>query len=208
MKLYRVIAAAVMLTFAGTVCHGETKVAPTASKVVTQQANPAAKVNLNTASPAELEKLPGVGPAIAKKIVAGRPYSSTGELAKAGVPAKTIKSITPLVTAGKIAPAVKPSVPKASAPAATTPAKLPKAAAPATTAPVKLPKAPAAVAPVKTAKPQVPPPAGKDMVWVNTETKIYHKAGSQWYGKTKKGSYMKESEAIKAGFREAKSKTK
>ena len=48
------------------------------------------------------------------------------------------------------------------------------------------------------------PPAGKDMVWVNTESKIYHKHGSQWYGKTREGSYMTESEAIKAGYRAAK----
>ncbi|MEA5115607.1 MAG: helix-hairpin-helix domain-containing protein [Geobacteraceae bacterium] len=195
MKLYRVVAAAIMLTFVGTVCNGETKPAPKAPKAVTQQAKPASKVDLNTASQSELEKLPGVGPAIAKKIVAGRPYTSTADLAKAGVPAKTVKNITPLVTVAKTAPA------------AATPAKPPKTPAP-VAVPAKPPKAPSAVSPAKAAKPATPPPAGKDMVWVNTETKIYHKAGSQWYGKTKKGSYMTESEAIKAGFRETRSKTK
>ena len=50
----------------------------------------------------------------------------------------------------------------------------------------------------------VAPGGGPGMVWVNTETKVYHKEGSRWYGKTKKGKYMKESEAIKAGFREEK----
>jgi hypothetical protein len=43
--------------------------------------------------------------------------------------------------------------------------------------------------------------AGK--VWVNTETKVYHKGG-QWYGKTKKGQFMTEDEAKKAGYNEAK----
>ena len=42
------------------------------------------------------------------------------------------------------------------------------------------------------------------MVWVNTETKVYHKEGSRWYGRTKKGKYMSESEATKEGYREEK----
>src|SRR5262249_30748730 len=59
-----------------------------------------AKINLNTASQQELEKLPGVGEATSKKIIAGRPYSSVADLAKAGVPAATIEKITPRVTVG------------------------------------------------------------------------------------------------------------
>src|SRR5262245_23101738 len=60
-----------------------------------------AKVNLNTATEQELEDLPGVGPATAQKIVAGRPYSSVADLEKAGVTARTIEQIKPLVTASK-----------------------------------------------------------------------------------------------------------
>ncbi|HET8926183.1 MAG TPA: hypothetical protein VFN26_24580 [Candidatus Acidoferrum sp.] len=41
-------------------------------------------------------------------------------------------------------------------------------------------------------------------VWVNTDSGIYHKPGSRYYGKTKKGKYMTEAEARKAGYREAK----
>ncbi len=37
------------------------------------------------------------------------------------------------------------------------------------------------------------------MVWVNTETHVYHKEGSRWYGKTKKGKYMTEQDAMKEG---------
>jgi competence protein ComEA len=64
-----------------------------------------AKVDLNSASEKDLEELPGVGAATAKKIIAGRPYSSASDLSKAGVSAATIKKITPLTTFGNAAPA-------------------------------------------------------------------------------------------------------
>jgi hypothetical protein len=54
------------------------------------------------------------------------------------------------------------------------------------------------------AKPQSAPAKDSGMVWVNMETGVYHKPGSRWYGKTKKGKYMLESDAIKAGYKPAK----
>jgi hypothetical protein len=41
--------------------------------------------------------------------------------------------------------------------------------------------------------------SGPGMVWVNTETHVYHKEGSQWYGRTQHGKYMREQDAIKEG---------
>ena len=40
-------------------------------------------------------------------------------------------------------------------------------------------------------------------VWVNTHSGKYFRAGSQWYGKTKMGENMSESEAISKGYRAA-----
>jgi len=39
-------------------------------------------------------------------------------------------------------------------------------------------------------------------VWVNTDSGVYHKGG-RWYGKTKAGKFMTESEAKAAGYKAA-----
>jgi hypothetical protein len=40
-------------------------------------------------------------------------------------------------------------------------------------------------------------------VWVNTKSGVYHCPGTHWYGATKSGEYMKQSEAQQKGFRPA-----
>ena len=50
------------------------------------------------------------------------------------------------------------------------------------------------------------PPAmggGHGQVWVNTETGVYHREGSRFYGTTRKGKYMTEQDAIRAGNKTA-----
>ena len=46
----------------------------------------------------------------------------------------------------------------------------------------------------------------KGMVWVNLASGVYHKEG-KFYGKTKRGKFMPEDDAKKAGYREAKTET-
>jgi hypothetical protein len=70
-------------------------------------------------------------------------------------------------------------------------------------------------APAKTAAPKTPaaaPPSSADiasakakgMVWVNLNTKVYHKSGDKEFGTTKNGKFMSEADAKAAGARIAK----
>jgi hypothetical protein len=48
------------------------------------------------------------------------------------------------------------------------------------------------------------PGGGPGMVWVNRGTKVYHQPGDKWYGRTKNGRYIKERDAIAAGYHASK----
>lgn len=143
-----------------------------------------APVDLNSATAAELESVKGIGSATSKKIIAGRPYSSVADLKKLGLSAKQLSDITPMLKVGGAA-AAAPAV-KAAAKTTET-AKATKGVAPAPTLPLAA-------------------GGGKGLVWVNEESKVFHREGDRWYGRTKKGKYMTEAEAAKAGAHESKEK--
>jgi competence protein ComEA len=172
---------------------------PSAPAPAAQPSAPASgqKVDLNTASEKDLDSLPGVGPATAKKIVAGRPYSSVGDLSKAGLSASVIAKIAPLATASG-APAAANSMPS-------TPISRPSMPAPSTPAPSQ--PAPASAAkPAPSAASQGT--AGPGMVWVNTDSGVFHYSNSRYYGKTKVGKYLSEADALKAGYHAAENEKK
>lgn len=56
-------------------------------------------ISINSASLEDLDTLPGIGPALARRIVAGRPFNSIDELINvSGIGEKTLEDLRPLVT--------------------------------------------------------------------------------------------------------------
>lgn len=92
------------------------------------------------------------------------------------------------------APATKTSTPIVATPSTATPmATSVKSSAPADAPNPSSPPVSKTIAP--------PAPGAPGMVWVNTDTKVYHCPNSRWYGKTKKGEYVTEDEATAKGVR-------
>jgi hypothetical protein len=48
---------------------------------------------------------------------------------------------------------------------------------------------------------QIADAKAKGLVWGNSSTKVYHVSTDRYYGKTKKGSFMTESDAKAAGYK-------
>ena len=115
----------------------------------------------------------------------------------------------PLVRAADPTPSPSPA---AAASPAKKHSKKSKAAADETATPAAASNSAATPAATPTAKKhKAPEPqavqaagGGNGQVWVNTETHVFHKEGTKWYGKTKQGKYMSEAEAVKEGDKAAK----
>jgi hypothetical protein len=170
---------------------GATQAQKADHKTTAGKSQSASQVDINSASEKELDTLPGVGPATAKKIIGARPYSSPDDLSRAGLKPAAIQKLTPLVKVG----------PAASTPGA-APSQASKQAGGAITnnsaGTIAPPSKATAAAAVSHGSP------GPGMVWVNKDTKVYHKQGDRWYGNTKNGQYMTEGDAIRAGYHAAK----
>jgi len=149
------------------------------------------KVDLNNASAKNLETLPGVSPAIARHIIAARPYSTVEDLARTGLAPTAIAKLAPYATAGPAVPPPTPAgplVPGSGVPAGAGPPPPPASATP----------------PASTLGKPPPPPPAPGMVWVDPDTRLYYFPGATRYGKTRHGRYLTEADALKAGFRAAK----
>lgn len=69
-----------------------------------------------------------------------------------------------------------------------------------TTAPANPPQpAKASSHPFGKPRAEAAPGGGRDKVWVNTTSRVYHCYGDRYYGKTANGKYMTEKDAIAMG---------
>jgi DNA uptake protein ComE-like DNA-binding protein len=178
-------------------------------KPQSSSAKSSGNVDLNSASQSELEALPGVGAVTAKKIIAGRPYSSVDDLSKAGVSAKTIEKIRGSVTAKGNASAQESSSGASSSRAGGASNTEPSSTESSSQESSRTSETDNRNTARTSGMPQsdtssAAPGGGNGQVWVNTDTKIYHYEGDHWYGKTKHGKYMSEADAKNAGYRAAK----
>ncbi len=197
------------LIIAGLVLSGFTFATAAAEKTTTRtksadKATASQKIDINSASEAELETLPGVGKTTAKKIISNRPYSSVLDLKKAGLSTKAIQKVQPLASARRInEPAGAAASKSQTEPAARSTSRSRSATIESSTSSSQLEKTEPS-SPTRTSSSEDAAAAKSGKVWVNTDSKVYHRPGDRWYGKTKEGKYMTEKEAEAAGYRESK----
>ena len=176
------------------------------------------QVDVNSASKEELEALPGIGPALADKIVQNRPYKAKRELvSRKVIPESTYKKVKDQLVAHRTSEQSNSGRSSAGASSSRSEEERSDSSAKSQNAEgmgsesagrqsesaasreSRSDKSTTAAEPTAA---QTPPEKG--MVWVNLRTKIYHREGDRWYGKTKHGKFMSEEDAVKEGYRAAK----
>jgi hypothetical protein len=141
--------------------------------------SPAAKRGRKAKTTAE------ASPSPAGAAVSASPAAKGGRKTKTTAASAAV-SPSPSPAKKTLADFFKPQTSASPAAANPAPAKGTKAAAAANTAPAQ--------------------GGGHGLVWVNTDSHVYHKEGSRFYGKTKKGKYVSEADAIKEGDKASKEK--
>ena len=161
-----------------------------------KKAETTASTSETTASPA-----PGESPAGAPKAKRGREKAEAGTAASPAAAPATSPAAAPKPKGGRKKAETGTS-------ASPSPAKFslgdlfkPKSSAAASPAAVSGAAAKNTSAAAATTAPA--PGGGHGLVWVNTDSHVYHREGSRFYGTTKKGKYMTEAEAAKEGNRAA-----
>ena len=132
-------------------------------------------------------------------------YGAGAKAEKSAASEKSEKSSASAKSEKSAARAEKSSSAKSEKGAMTTPAATMPAAAPSPSTARTDKMATASRAP-KGMRTEAAPGGGAGKVWLNTATNTYHCSGDQWYGKTKAGEYLSESEAKAKGGHAARGK--
>ena len=161
-----------------------------------KKADTTASTGATNASPA-----PGESPAAAQKPKRSRKKAEPNAAASPAAAAATSPAAASKAKAGR-------KKTEAGAKASPSPGKFsigdlfkPKGSA--ATTPAAARNAPAKNRTTEAATNPPAPGGGHGLVWVNSDSHIYHKEGSRFYGTTKKGKYMTEAQAVKEGNRAA-----
>jgi hypothetical protein len=161
-----------------------------------KKAETTASTSETTASP-----VPGESPAGAPKAKRGRKKAEAGPATSPAAAPAASPAAAPKAKGGR-------KKTETAASASPSPAKFslgdlfkPKSSAAAS--PSAVSSAPSKKASATAAANPPAPGGGHGLVWVNTDSHVYHREGSRFYGTTKKGKYMTEAEAAKEGNRAA-----
>lgn len=172
-------------------------------------AKPSATMSPSKAMPAPVAQASGPAPAGATGMCKDGTYSMQATKQGAcrghqGIQTWFAASAAPATAPAKAMPAPAPAPPAKAMPAP-APAPAPASAAMPAPTPAAAPGKRLGPAQAAALKP-LAPGGGPGLVWVNTESNVYHCNGDAFYGKTKVGAYMSEADAKVKGARAERNK--